>query len=525
MRTFTALVLLGCLAAVPLSATSYIPMTDEALVDQAAVAVVVTILEARPAPGGRAATEYVGRIERRLKGGAPDRTVVVRVPGGVGSKGLRLKVWGAPEFAPGERALLFLTPGADGTFQILHLMLGAFHEIATPGRRFAVRDLTEARAVLPDGQEETSEPLRDFDAFSDWVAQHGQGHKALFPYRYEEAVSPQVRVVSAPFSLLGTSRWIEFDTGGSIAWRAHSEGQEGLTGGGFTEFQAAMAAWNADLNTPIQYTYAGTTTSEVGFDDADGINTILFNRNNGWMSPFSCSPRPSGTLAIGGAWFDSSQTSTFQGATYFRALEADVVTNAGIACYLASRANPSKVGEELFAHELGHTLGLGHSLLYPALMYPYLHGDDRGALLHEDDRRGILKIYGPGTDFFTLTSPCRLLDTRNPIGPFGGPSLPDSSVRTWVVAGQCGIPATAQAIVANVTIIAPPSSGILKLYAGGGLGAPDAVVTYPIAGRTRANNAILGLSLDSSRILEGYTTLDDYNARIDLVIDVSGYFQ
>jgi hypothetical protein len=69
--------------------------------------------------------------------------VTVRVPGGLRADGLALRIWGAPGFTPGERALLFLFPRLDGTYSIAHLMLGAFHEIRTGGHDLALRHLSE----------------------------------------------------------------------------------------------------------------------------------------------------------------------------------------------------------------------------------------------------------------------------------------------------------------------------------------------------------------------------------------------
>ncbi len=46
---------------------------------------------------------------------------------------------------------------------------------------------------------------------------------------------------------------------------------------------------------------------------------------------------------------------------------------------------------------------------------------------------------GPPLDFYTL-SPCRVVDTRNPAGPQGGPALPAHASRTFTLAGQCGVP-------------------------------------------------------------------------------------
>lgn len=58
----------------------------------------------------------------------------------------------------------------------------------------------------------------------------------------------------------------------------------------------------------------------------------------------------------------------------------------------------SFVGYNLFlvaAHELGHSLGLSHSNVFGALMYPvYMATDTRYYQLHQDDIDGIQALYG-----------------------------------------------------------------------------------------------------------------------------------
>ncbi|MGH9366467.1 MAG: hypothetical protein ACRD3M_02175 [Thermoanaerobaculia bacterium] len=121
--------------------------------------------------------------------------------------------------------------------------------------------------------------------------------------------------------------------------------------------------------------------------------------------------------------------------------------------------------------------------------------------------------------FFSL-SPCRLVDTRNPDGPLGGPVLQAGSSRSFVAAGQCGIPATARAISVNVTVTQPATAGHLTVFPNGSDVPSTSTINYG-ANQTRANNAIvlLGPSGDFA-VLCGQTS-----GTAHLVVDVNGYFE
>jgi hypothetical protein len=55
---------------------------------------------------------------------------------------------------------------------------------------------------------------------------------------------------------------------------------------------------------------------------------------------------------------------------------------------------------------------------------------------------------------FVPATPCRIADTRNPAGPFGGPFLSAQTVRGFTIpSSACNIPATAQAYSLNVTVV------------------------------------------------------------------------
>ena len=123
-----------------------------------------------------------------------------------------------------------------------------------------------------------------------------------------------------------------------------------------------------------------------------------------------------------------------------------------------------------------------------------------------------------GTSFFTVP-PCRVVDTRNADGPFGGPMLAAAASRVFDVAGRCGVSTGAAAISANVTVVGPTSLGHLTFFPAGGTAPVASTINY-LAGQTRANNAILTLGADGGlAVLAGQPA-----GAVHLVLDVTGYF-
>lgn len=127
-------------------------------------------------------------------------------------------------------------------------------------------------------------------------------------------------------------------------------------------------------------------------------------------------------------------------------------------------------------------------------------------------------------NFYTLT-PCRFLDTRNPTGPLGGPSLQPGAVRSFAVAGICGVPTSAKSLSINVTVTDAAVGGSIVVSPGDANGTGPIPNTSTInfsAGNTRANNAVIHLAADGSgsfnvKLLSSTTA--------DFIIDVNGYFQ
>jgi IgA Peptidase M64 len=139
----------------------------------------------------------------------------------------------------------------------------------------------------------------------------------------------------------------------------------------------------------------------------------------------------------------------------------------------------------------------------------------------QSSRQWTVVASGPApADFYTLT-PCRVLDTRNPDGPYGGPELAAGSARSFALAGRCGIPATARAVMVNVTAVGAAQSGYLTLHAPDGPVPNSSAINF-VPASSRANNGIVMLAQD------GHGTLSirsGSSGSVDVVVDVSGYFQ
>ena len=123
---------------------------------------------------------------------------------------------------------------------------------------------------------------------------------------------------------------------------------------------------------------------------------------------------------------------------------------------------------------------------------------------------------GAGFDFFTVP-PCRVFDSRS------GAALASGTVRTFQVAGNCGIPATARAVAVNVTVTGPTGAGSVVVYAGNIATPGTSNVSFGFS-QTRANNGVLQLATDGAGTASARATLAA-GGQVDLIVDVAGYFK
>jgi hypothetical protein len=118
--------------------------------------------------------------------------------------------------------------------------------------------------------------------------------------------------------------------------------------------------------------------------------------------------------------------------------------------------------------------------------------------------------------FYPLT-PCRILDTRNPHGTFGGPSIAGGSSRSFPISsGSCGVPANAVAYAFNVTVVPQGTLAYLTAWPTG-QAQPVVSTLNSFDGTILANAAIVPAGTNGSASFYASDTTD-------LVVDINGYF-
>ncbi|MEO6065828.1 MAG: hypothetical protein ABIP49_08645 [Lysobacterales bacterium] len=373
-------------------AMSYVQMADEDLVAQADGAIIGTV-EGSPMPvmdrdGVRIASRYRLAVESSL-GGKSSRVEQFQLPGWQGDEGSAWRAMGVVSLARNERVLLLYERRADGVLLPLHLNLGIFIERLDGLDRYYARGLDNATNAEPARNSEYN-AARRANRFEIYVANRLKGLQAEVDYLIPKPSSAKFTSITGG----GTPvRWFDFDQSITVNWRANSDGQAGMVQDEFQLFQNALNAWNNDATSRIQWGYAGTIAPGAANPPAPFGRVLWNDPNNQIGGTYNCAQ--GGVLASAGPGFQITPT-LYRGTLYNPIRSAQMVTQDGAGCYFDSAGGVN--GTEIFGHEVGHTLGFGHScgdpqspacasnpLLDDALMRALAHGDGRGASLRVDD--------------------------------------------------------------------------------------------------------------------------------------------
>ncbi len=132
----------------------------------------------------------------------------------------------------------------------------------------------------------------------------------------------------------------------------------------------------------------------------------------------------------------------------------------------------------------------------------------------------IFKLSGPSRNpvQFVPITPCRIVDTRNADGEFGGPSIQAGTFRSFPIPqGPCNnIPTTAAAYSLNVTVVPSGRLGYLTIWSSG-RPQPAVSLMNSLDGRIKANAAIVPAGADAAVNVYASSTTN-------VLLDIDGYF-
>jgi hypothetical protein len=348
-----------------------------------------------------------------IKGDIRDSVIVLKQPGGATADHGTM-IFSAPRFTVGEQVIVYLQTMNDGTLQVHDAFLGKYSIVkdAASGTQMVVRGAPlDDVHILPGTSQGDSTQKMELGAYltklraglsanmpksQDFADQfYARTPMLSRPPEYEEklrsgGLTPQFHVFPAPY----TSRWFEPDSGQPVNFLIDSDQ---APSGVSDDINAAMAAWSTVPGCSMRMVNGGSTTNCIvaGADVADFDNCVgLFSAAGG-----SCQS----ILAEGGFDYNPGQTVVVNGTSFMRIVEGYLSLNPYAACYFGDHCSL----REVVTHEMGHTIGMGHSwdptyggsptaVEQDATMFYIAHFDGRCASIHSDDMAGITFIY-PGT--------------------------------------------------------------------------------------------------------------------------------
>lgn len=154
---------------------------------------------------------------------------------------------------------------------------------------------------------------------------------------------------------------------------------------------AALNEWQSVSGQNMTFQYAGVTSLQSG-SGTDGVNSIEWIESGWAYSKY--------TLAVTSYSYYVDDPPTL--------FDADILMNGQDFKWVVTGADNEKTFDvqQTLLHEVGHALGLAHTSVANARMFPYIIGTPR-RLLSKDDKQGLRFLYGALPSSFSLVSPVR----------------------------------------------------------------------------------------------------------------------
>ena len=411
-RRLHILSLVGCLLVIACSqaaqaTTAVVPRDDEMVVESRAIVTgrVVGLSTSVDANTALVYTYIRLEVNSVLKGSITAREIVLKELGGE-TRDRGTQIFGMPRFEPGQDVLVYLNTWPDGALRVHQGFLGKFNinRDQSTGRVFVERQVEGENVVIITGSGNSGTSRSELDAYTRMVGslmetnrkqmlafeQNYYSHVSLLaqPAEFNSKESGgEMTPLWAFLNVTTPSRWFEPDSNQPVVFYVNPTGAPSFLQIQ-DDVQAAMNAWS-NTGGSMRATYGGATTG-CGVQVADGVNTISFNNCDNY---FAVSQSCSGLLAVSGiVRYLPTQTKTIGSTRYAKAVESNMSFNPYGLCNFTNRCQI----QEVLTHEMGHALGLGHSVDSSATMLPYAHFDNRCASVMPDDIQGINTIY-PGT--------------------------------------------------------------------------------------------------------------------------------